>query len=99
MTKQNCWEFMACGREPGGAKAAELGICPAATETRLHGAHDGKNGGRVCWVVAGTLCEEKVQGRFAAKLTSCRNCPFYLQVRKEERSTFILSAPLLSRLH
>jgi len=24
----NCWEFKKCGREPGGEKASELGICP-----------------------------------------------------------------------
>jgi len=99
MGKKNCWEFMACGREPGGANVANLGVCPAATELRLNGAHEGKNGGRVCWMVAGTLCEKQVQGLFASKRTSCRDCPFYLQVRKEERSTFILKAPLLSRLH
>jgi hypothetical protein len=64
----------------------------------LDGAHDGKNGGRVCWVVAGTFCDKPAHGRFADQSTSCRNCPFYLQVRKEERSAFILRAPLLALL-
>jgi len=31
--KKNCWEFMKCGREPGGVNAIELGVCRAATET------------------------------------------------------------------
>jgi hypothetical protein len=25
----NCWEFKKCGMEKGGAKATELGVCPA----------------------------------------------------------------------
>jgi len=32
----NCWEFMKCGREKGGAKATDLGICPAYPD---HGRH------------------------------------------------------------
>jgi len=27
--KLNCWEFKKCGRQPGGPKVAELGVCPA----------------------------------------------------------------------
>ena len=30
--KQNCWEYMKCGREPEGEKVAELGICRAAAD-------------------------------------------------------------------
>ena len=31
MSLINCWEVKKCGREPGGAKVAELGVCPAST--------------------------------------------------------------------
>ena len=65
MAKKNCWEFKQCGRQVGGAKAAQLGVCPAATETRLDRMHHGVNGGRACWAVAGTLCGV-VQGTFAS---------------------------------
>ncbi|GBD98556.1 hypothetical protein BMS3Abin07_00576 [bacterium BMS3Abin07] len=54
--KRNCWEFKGCGREPGGKNAEGLGVCPAATYERLDGIHRGKNGGRVCWIIAGTMC-------------------------------------------
>ena len=27
----NCWEVKQCGRQPGGPKAGEFGVCPAAT--------------------------------------------------------------------
>ena len=52
--KINCWEFKKCGRQPGGAKAAELGVCPATVSAVLNGAHGGQNAGRACWVIAGS---------------------------------------------
>lgn len=98
MTKQNCWEFKKCGRAPGGAKVAELGVCQAAIESRMNGIHGGINGGRTCWVVAGTLCGGKVQGSFALKMTNCKECDFYKLVTAEEGWNFILSGDLLVKL-
>ena len=43
MAKLNCWEFKKCGREAGGSKVGELGLCPAATTRAVDGVHDGKN--------------------------------------------------------
>ena len=71
--KLNCWEFKRCGREPGGMNSRELGVCPAASETRVDGANGGHNGGRACWAVAGTLCGGKVQGTYAMKMGTCGN--------------------------
>ena len=62
----NCWEFKKCGREPRGAKAAELGVCAAYPHH-----------GRQCAEVVGTLCGGKVQGSFASKITNCMKCDFY----------------------
>ena len=84
MEKQNCWEVLMCGREPGGAKVSEKGECPAATETRHDGVNSGKNAGRACWVVAGTLCKGEIQGDYAKKILNCTKCHFYEQVVKEE---------------
>ena len=84
MGKMNCWEFKKCGRQPGGHKAADLGICPVTVHEDLHGAHDGKNAGRACWVVAGSLCGGKIQGTYAQKLTNCWRCDFMNLVKKEE---------------
>lgn len=61
----NCWEFMKCGREKGGAKAKELGVCPAYPD---HGSH--------CALVVGTLCGGKVKGSFA-KAANCMECDFF----------------------
>ena len=86
--KANCWEFMSCGREPGGSAANELGACPAATDESADGINGGHNGGRLCWAIAGTFCGGKVQGSQAAKRQSCLTCEFFERVtREEERST------------
>ena len=75
--KLNCWEYMKCGREPGGDKATELGICRVAGDKHSNGANSGLNGGRICFAVAGSFCLGEVQGIFAKKLASCRECEFY----------------------
>ena len=84
MAKQNCWEFKQCGREPGGAKSVELGVCIAANNTKLNTVNSGKNGGRACWALAGTLCGGALQGTFAEKEGNCMACEFYAVVRDEE---------------
>jgi hypothetical protein len=82
--KQNCWEFMKCGREPGGRKVAELDICPVTTNTSVNGTNSGKNGGRICWTIAGTLSGGKVLGTFAKEKFTCVTCDFFKLVEKEE---------------
>ncbi len=89
--KQNCWEFKKCGRA---IKSGE--ICPAASEIRLDEIHGGQNGGRACWVIAGTFCGGVVAGTFARKFDTCEKCEFYQSVKKEENSKFILSSTLIS---
>jgi len=82
--KTNCWEFKKYGREPNGSKVDELGVCPASTEKRLDGVYGGKNAGRTCWVVAGSMCDGKIQGTFAQKYGNCMNCNFYMTIKQEE---------------
>lgn len=84
--KLNCWQFKKCGREPGGVKAHELGVCPAANvNPQCNGINGGMNGGRICWALAGTLCGGKVQGTYAQKVSNCINCEFFKLVAQEER--------------
>jgi hypothetical protein len=73
-------------------------VCPAATEKRLHGVNNGRNGGRACWALTGTLCGGSVQGTHAAKLGNCMQCEFFKQVRAEEGGTYKGSKDILSRL-
>ena len=98
MNKVNCWEFKKCGREPGGSKSGELGLCPASVEKRLDGIHGGTNAGRACWVVAGSFCEGEVQGIYANKIESCRKCDFFLKVDEEEGYEIVLPVYMLGRI-
>ncbi|MCA9610672.1 MAG: hypothetical protein KC619_33985 [Myxococcales bacterium] len=63
----NCWEAKGCGREVGGSRVDELGVCPAAD----------KEAGEACWLIAGTFCGGTVQGTFAQKEENCLACDFY----------------------
>jgi len=82
--KRNCWEVMKCGREEGGPKAAELGVCVASTDAAHEGINGGMHAGRYCWKVSGTLCGGKVQGTHAQKVSNCVKCEFFKLVREEE---------------
>lgn len=96
--KLNCWEFKNCGREQGGANQYDLGVCAASQEKKLHGVHDGTNGGRACWVVAGTFCGGRISGSFAKKYDTCRKCNFYKKVLEENSVNFELTMNLMNRL-
>lgn len=84
MPKANCWEIKNCGREPGGRNTLERGICPAASNELYSGINRGRNGGRICWAIAGTFCGDKVQGDFAQKSVSCMSCEVFRLVKAEE---------------
>jgi signal transduction histidine kinase len=64
--KIKCWEYMKCGRDKDATAK-----CPAHS-----------NFGRICWAVAGTFCEGKVQGTFAQKYENCMKCDFYQMAHK-----------------
>jgi hypothetical protein len=84
MSGSNCWEFMKCGRE----RPNVLGICPAVTENKADGVNGGRNAGRVCWAVTGTLCGGAIQGTYAQKLVTCAECSFRSSVRDETAYRF-----------
>jgi len=84
MRKENCWDFFQCGREKGGKNEEELGVCPASADASADGLNGGNNAGRICWAVAGTLCDGEVMGTRAEKERFCGACDFYRKVRGEE---------------
>lgn len=96
--KKNCWEIKKCGRETGGKNAVEFGVCPAAADKKFNGIHGGKNGGRCCWALVGTLCGGRVQGTFASKSLNCFHCEFYKLVKQEEGGTFLLTTVILDKI-
>ena len=95
---KNCWDFKQCGRQPGGVKTGELGVCPAATEKRVDQVNRGNKAGRCCWMIAGTLCKGEKQGTFATKLGDCLKCDFYQSVADEEGMNAAKARDVLSRL-
>ncbi len=94
MEKLNCWQVSGCGRETGGHKVGELGICPASAHEASHGLNQGRNGGRICWTVAGTLCKGEVQGSQAQKEVTCLTCDFFKRVKSEEGGGFQIFASM-----
>jgi hypothetical protein len=97
-TKLNCWESEQCGLEPGGRNVAGRSVCPAAVEQHADGIHHGRNAGRCCWVVAGTLCRNTVQGDYATKIVGCQRCDFYTAVRKEEHNSFRVFSDIMHEM-
>ncbi len=45
--------------------------------------------GRICWAVAGTMCDNQVSGAFAQKRVTCMSCDFFKKVRSEEGEDFV----------
>jgi hypothetical protein len=86
-------------REPDGKKTRELGACPAAAETKLDGVNDGKNGGRSCWAIAGTLSEGETQGTYAQKLGNCLKYDFHAFVRSQQHGKYASTKKILDIIH
>lgn len=84
MKKLNCWEIKKCGREIGGNRTDDLGVCPAASNISSTSINSGKSAGRICWAVAGTFCEGRVQGDCTQKTVSCMTCEVFKRIKKEE---------------
>ena len=79
----NCWEYLSCGREPGGSNADEMGVCPATTFEPADGFLGGKNGGRACVYIVGTFCSQVLKGTQRNKSKPCAICGFYTLLRRE----------------
>gem|GEM_PF-616861 len=67
--RKPCWEYLQCGIESDPSRT-----CPAYPYF-----------GRICWAIAGTLCEGKVTGTFAEKTHNCRQCPVFQEMWRECR--------------
>jgi len=80
----NCWEFKQCGRELGGIRVYEYGVCPAAINAKSNGIFKGKNAGRVCWTIEGTLCTGAFNSTISEKIEHCERCKFFQKVKSEE---------------
>lgn len=70
-----CWEYKQCGREKGGKKEKEMGVCPAWP-----------NHGYSCASVTGTYCGGVVQESFAKKIANCAKCDFFKSTSYDRES-------------
>lgn len=89
---KNCWEKKKCGREPGGVNEARLGICPAALYALSDGFLGGRNGGRACIFIVGSLASQGQQHSCVMlqnkKSPDCFRCDFFNSLKKKYKKTF-----------
>jgi hypothetical protein len=96
--KMNCWEYMASGRHWDGNGKEGCSQCPVPQMTNYDGINGGRNGGRACWIITGTLCDRDVQLTFAHKLATCLRCDFYLWVKEEEGNNLCLPIDIIEHI-
>ncbi|MBF0135717.1 MAG: hypothetical protein H7833_14375 [Magnetococcus sp. DMHC-1] len=73
--KKNCWEYNACGKEDR---------CPAGISCEHDGVFGGKNGGRFCAFIDGTLSKDDLNIEFDDKFTNhCSRCCFFEEIKKD----------------
>lgn len=85
ITMKNCWEKNKCGREPGGAKEKKLGTCPVAVHALADGFLGGRNGGRACIFIVGSLSPNQPEGQCATR--DCFHCEFFNTLRKKYKNS------------
>lgn len=91
---KNCWEKNKCGREPGGAREKKLGTCPVATFALADGFLGGKNGGRACIFIVGSLAPRDHEASCPAlenrALPDCFRCAFFNALKKKYKNSLNL---------
>lgn len=92
MKRRNCWEAKQCGREMGGLRSFDLGVCPAAQPSSYDGINGGKYSGRICWAVENTHCHAHLPGGLVEKFKYCLQCDFFREVHETEGVFFVLTA-------
>lgn len=85
--KRNCWEFMGCDKLD----------CPARSSELYDGINNGKNAGRVCWAVVGTMCRDKTTKDLSAKYSDCMDCKFFDYVHHGEDRNFTIFEEVYKR--
>ncbi|MBF0427494.1 MAG: hypothetical protein HQL94_01115 [Magnetococcales bacterium] len=91
---KNCWEENKCGREPGGSKEKKLGTCPVAVHALADGFLGGKNGGRACIFIVGSLASQALANTCESiannSVRDCFKCHFFEIMKKKYKKTYNL---------
>ncbi|MBF0423365.1 MAG: hypothetical protein HQL73_10275 [Magnetococcales bacterium] len=85
MVSANCWEVKGCGLERA---VSGRDACPAATLEAADGFLGGKNGGRACCFIPGTLCEGQGVCSSKEKEERCMSCSFYHDLKSDYCAIF-----------
>lgn len=93
MTKLNCWEYHNC-KVGMNSSLSEDELCEVARAKECNEINNGINGGRICWSVSGTLCNNKHKGHFTHEIDSCMQCNFFKVVQSEEKKNFVIIRPI-----
>lgn len=96
--RQNCWEFWEYDLRKSLTESPTCRKCPAVVDMRLDGVHGGRNAGRACWVVPGTLCGGELHGEYQEKKKTCMSCDFFRSVRSHEEPFFIPAGALAAMI-
>lgn len=72
-----CWEFKKCGREHGGARVAELGVCPVANFIKLANSVHGQSAVRACWAAKAPKPGTEDDIESSDRISNCVNCEYY----------------------
>jgi hypothetical protein len=96
--KKNCWEFKGCGQKRRGCKNSHV-ECPVPGMATSNGINGGKNAGRMCWLVAHTMCKGETETTFEGMIKICGACDFYRLVKEEEGKDLVLSLDMLQEAY
>jgi hypothetical protein len=58
--------------------------------TTSDGINGGKNAGRICWLIANTMCKGEGATTFEDMIETCPECDFYKLVKEEEGKDLLL---------
>lgn len=103
MERENCWEYVYCGKGPDGTRCGEGKACPVVEAKSLDGLNHGTNGGRICWAYFASLAmtPENAGPRLAGdskKFYDCLRCPFLNFVQTQEGDDFVFINDTTERL-
>ncbi len=67
--------------------------------TDSNGINSGKNAGRICWLIANTVCRGDNATTFEDMIKTCTECDFYKLVKEEEGNKLMLSLDMLQETY
>ncbi len=96
--KKNCWEVKGCGQQRREHNNT-LVKCPVPEMAASDGINGGKNAGRICWLIANTMCRGDNATTFEDMIKVCTECDFYKLVREEEGKMLMYSIEVLQETY